>query len=142
MRILLVATRMGIGGAETHILTLSRALKKRGHHVCIASSGGAYLPALISAQIEHVTLPLDSKSVPSVIKSAKEIWRIATTGRFDVVHAHGRIPAFICGMLSKRAGFPPFAVTAHGFYDPKPPMRALTLWGRRNIAVSEDAKER
>lgn len=141
MRILLVATRMGIGGAETHILTLSRALKKRGHHVCILSSGGAYLPALISAQIEHVTLPLDRKDVASVIKSSREIWRIATSGRFDVVHAHGRIPAFICGMLSRRAGFPPFAVTAHGFYDPAPPRRALTLWGRRNIAVSEDVKD-
>ena len=140
MRILLVATRMGIGGAETHILTLSRALKKRGHHVCILSSGGAYLPALISAQIEHIILPLDRKDVRSVIKSYREIWKIATEGRFDVVHAHGRIPAFICGMLSRRAGFPPFAVTAHGFYDPAPPRRALTLWGRRNIAVSEDVK--
>lgn len=140
MRILLVATRMGIGGAETHILTLSRALKKRGHHVCILSSGGAYLPALISAQIEHITLPLDRKDIKSVIKSYKEIWNIATSGRYDVVHAHGRIPAFICGMLSRRAGFPPFAVTAHGFYDPAPPRRTLTLWGRRNIAVSEDVK--
>lgn len=140
LRILLVATRMGIGGAETHILTLSRALKKRGHHVCIISSGGAYLPALISAQIEHVTLPLDCKDIRSVTKSYREIWKIATVGRYDVVHAHGRIPAFICGMLSRRAGFPPFAVTAHGFYDPAPPRRALTLWGRRNIAVSEDVK--
>ena len=140
LRILLVSTRMGIGGAETHILTLARQLKLRGHHVCILSAGGAYLPALISAQIEHVTLPLDRKDVSSVIKSSKAIWKIATEGRFDVVHAHGRIPAFICGMLSRRDGFPPFAVTAHGFYDPKPPRRTLTLWGRRTIAVSEDVK--
>ncbi len=131
---------MGIGGAETHILTLARQLKLRGHHVCILSAGGAYLPALISSQIEHVTLPLDRKDITSVIRSSKEIWKIATEGRFDVVHAHGRIPAFICGMLSKRGGFPPFAVTAHGFYDPKPPRRAFTLWGRRTIAVSEDVK--
>ena len=140
MRILLVSTRMGIGGAETHILTLARQLKLCGHHVCILSAGGAYLPALISSQIEHVTLPLDRKDVASVIQSSKEIWRIATEGRYDVVHAHGRIPAFICGMLSKRGGFPPFAVTAHGFYDPKPPRRAFTLWGRRTIAVSEDVR--
>ncbi|MBQ8259524.1 MAG: glycosyltransferase [Clostridia bacterium] len=140
MRILLVSTRMGIGGAETHILTLARQLKLRGHHVCILSAGGAYLPALISSQIEHVTLPLDRKDVASVIRSSKEIWGIATEGRYDVVHAHGRIPAFICGMLSKRGGFPPFAVTAHGFYDPKPPRRAFTLWGRRTIAVSEDVR--
>lgn len=140
MRILLVSTRMGIGGAETHILTLARVLRRRGHHVHILSSGGAYIPALISAKIDHTTLPLDRKDVVSVIKSAKEIWNIATGGRYDVVHAHGRIPAFICGMLSRRGGFPPFAVTAHGFYDPAPPRRAFTLWGRRTIAVSEDVK--
>lgn len=140
MRILLVATRMGIGGAETHILTLARVLRRRGHHVHILSAGGAYIPALISAQVDHTLLPLDKKDVISVAKSAKAIWQIATEGRYDVVHAHGRIPQFICGMLSKRGGFPPFAVTAHGFYDPAPPRRAFTLWGKRTIAVSEDVK--
>lgn len=132
---------MGIGGAETHILTLARVLRRRGHHVHILSAGGAYIPALISSKIDHTTLPLDRKDIVSVTRSAKEIWNIATSGRYDVVHAHGRIPAFICGMLSKRGGFPPFAVTAHGFYDPAPPRRAFTLWGRRTIAVSEDVKK-
>ncbi len=141
MRILLVATRMGIGGAETHVLTLARVLRRRGHHVHILSAGGAYIPALISAQVEHTVLPLDKKDIISVTKSAKAVWQTATEGRYDVVHAHGRIPAFICGMLSKRGGFPPFAVTAHGFYDPAPPRRAFTLWGKRTIAVSEDVKQ-
>ena len=131
---------MGIGGAETHVLTLARVLRRRGHHIHILSSGGDYLPALISAQIEHTTLPLDKKDIVSVTKSAKSVWDIATRGRYDVVHAHGRIPAFICGMLSKLGGFPPFAVTAHGFYDPAPPRRAFTLWGKRTIAVSDDVK--
>ena len=131
---------MGIGGAETHILTLARALQRRGHYVHIVSAGGAYIPALISSKIMHTVLPLDRKDVISVVKSAREIKKLAVEGHFDVVHAHGRIPAFICGMLSKQQGFPPFAVTAHGFYDPAPPRRAFTLWGRRTIAVSEDVK--
>ena len=132
---------MGIGGAETHILTLARALRKRGHYVHIVSAGGAYIPALISSQIMHTVLPLDRKDIVSVTRSAREIKKLAIDGHFDVVHAHGRIPAFICGMLAKQKGFPPFAVTAHGFYDPAPPRRAFTLWGRRTIAVSEDVKD-
>lgn len=140
MRILLAATRMGIGGAETHILTLARALHRRGHYVHIVSAGGAYIPALISSKIVHTVLPLDRKDIVSVIKSARAIKKLAIDGHFDVVHAHGRIPAFICGMLAKQKGFPPFAVTAHGFYDPAPPRRAFTLWGRRTVAVSEDVK--
>ncbi len=141
MRILLVSTRMGIGGAETHILTLSRELKRRGHYVHILSSGGVLLPQLVSSQIDHTELPLDRKDIGSVIRSAREIRKMAELGRYDIVHAHGRIPAFICGMLSKRASFPPFAVTAHGFYDPSAPKRTLTLWGKRTIAVSEDVKQ-
>ncbi len=140
MRILLVSTRMGVGGAETHILTLARELKLRGHHVHILSAGGMLVQRLISSQIDHTVLPLDRKDIISVTRSAREIWNIATLGRYDIVHAHGRIPAFICGMLSKRGAFPPFAVTAHGFYDPAPPKGRLTLWGRRTIAVSEDVK--
>ncbi len=132
---------MGIGGAETHILTLARELKRRGHHIHIVSSGGVFESQLVSAQITHTTLPLDRKDIRSVLRSAREIWNIATEGRYDIVHAHGRIPAFICGMLSKRGGFPPFAVTAHGFYDPAPKNRFFTLWGRRTIAVSEDVKK-
>ncbi len=132
---------MGIGGAETHILTLARVLHKRGHYVHIVSAGGAYIPALISSKITHTVLPLDRKDIFSVMKSARAIKKLAIEGHFDVVHAHGRIPAFICGMLAKQKGFPPFAVTAHGFYDPAPPRRAFTLWGRRTIAVSEDVKK-
>ncbi len=131
---------MGIGGAETHILTLARVLHRRGHYVHIVSAGGAYIPALISSKITHTVLPLDRKDIVSVVKSARAIKKLAIEGHFDVVHAHGRIPAFICGMLAKQKGFPPFAVTAHGFYDPAPPRRAFTLWGRRTIAVSDDVK--
>ena len=140
LRILLASTRMGIGGAETHILTLARVLHKRGHYVHIVSAGGAYIPALISSQITHTVFPLDRKDIISVTRSARAIKKLAIEGHFDVVHAHGRIPAFICGMLAKQKGFPPFAVTAHGFYDPAPHLRAFTLWGRRTIAVSEDVK--
>ncbi len=140
MRILLVSTRMSVGGAETHILTLARQLKRRGHYVRILSAGGQLVSQLISAQIDHEVLPLDRKDALSIVRSARAVWKTATAGRFDVVHAHGRIPAFICGMLAKRGAFPPFAVTAHGFYDPAAPKGPLTLWGSRTVAVSEDVK--
>jgi len=39
MKILMVTMAMDIGGAETHILELSRELKKRGLDITIASNG-------------------------------------------------------------------------------------------------------
>ncbi len=141
MKILLVSTRMGIGGAETHILTLARALTARGHFVHILSSGGALVDSLTSSGILHTRLPLDKKSPAAVMRCRAAIKKIAISGRFDVVHAHGRIPALVCESLTKKDAFPPFAVTAHGMYDPAPPRKTLSCWGDRTVAVSEDVKE-
>ena len=40
MRILILTMSMGIGGAETHVLTLSEAYLRAGHSVHVASCGG------------------------------------------------------------------------------------------------------
>ena len=42
MKILMAAMSMGLGGAETHILELSRALLERGHSVTVAGDGGIF----------------------------------------------------------------------------------------------------
>ena len=57
MKILMVTMAMDIGGAETHILELSRKLQKRGVDVTVASNGGAYeaeLEALANQPAEAV----------------------------------------------------------------------------------------
>ncbi|MBQ7591538.1 MAG: glycosyltransferase, partial [Clostridia bacterium] len=129
---------MGIGGAETHVLTLARELKRLGHRVEAASSGGILAEELVKSGIPHTVLPLDRRDPLSVSVSRSGLLRLARGMRADIVHAHGRIPAFICGTLSRRAGFPPCVTTAHGFYDPVPPAGPLTFWGKRTVAVSEE----
>jgi hypothetical protein len=59
MKILMAAMSMGLGGAETHILELSRELVRRGHGVTVASAGGVYTGALCDGGVRHVTVPLD-----------------------------------------------------------------------------------
>ena len=44
MKILMATMGMNIGGAETHILELSKELKHQGHDVIIVSNGGVYVP--------------------------------------------------------------------------------------------------
>ncbi len=138
LNILICTTRMGIGGAETHVLTLARELKRLGHRVEAASSGGILARKLKESGIPHTVLPLDRRDPVSVSVSRRGLLRLARMMRADIVHAHGRIPAFICGTLSHRAGFPPCVTTAHGFYDPVPPAGPLTFWGKRTVAVSEE----
>lgn len=70
----------------------------------------------------------------------RELQRIITEERPDVVHAHARIPAFLCGLLQKKLGFP-FVTTAHWVFRVNPLLRLLTDWGQQTIAVSQDIRE-
>jgi len=139
MKILICTTRLSIGGAETHVLSLSRALVSMGHSVTVASAGGELVKELEKAGIEHVRLPLDRKDPFSFVINAGKIAKLART--CDIVHAHGRIPAFVCSVLSGRADFPPFVTTAHGLYTTKEPKRTLSRWGEGVIAVSLDVRK-
>lgn len=54
--------KMNMGGAETHIFELAKALSGRGHEVTVASGGGRYAEELSSLGIKTVTVPLYSKN--------------------------------------------------------------------------------
>ena len=140
MKILMVTMAMDIGGAETHILELSRKLVQRGLQVTVASNGGAYEDELRRSGIEHVKIPCHSKNPRLMIKSYKLLKELIFRERFDVVHAHARIPAFLCSLLHKKYGFR-FVTTVHGVYNPSFPYNVLTRWGDRDLVVSEDIKE-
>lgn len=131
---------MDIGGAETHILELSRELKKRGVNVTIASNGGAYETELEKCGIPHVKIPCHSKNPVFMNKAYKMLRSLILKEKFDVVHAHARIPAFLCGKLHRKYGFR-FVTTAHGVFNPGFPYNLLTDWGDKSLAVSVDIKE-
>lgn len=130
---------MDIGGAETHILELSRKLKKRGLDVTIASNGGAYEAELADCGIRHVKIPCHSKNPMHMIKAYKLLRELILKERYDVVHAHARIPAFLCEKLHKKYRFR-FVTTAHWVFNPQFPYNILAKWGCRSLAVSDDIK--
>ena len=140
MKILMVTMAMDIGGAETHILELSRELKKRGCDVTVASNGGAYEGELASCGIPHVKIPCHSKNPIHMRRAYKLLRDLILKERFDVVHAHARIPAFLCQLIHKRYRCR-FVTTVHGVYNPGFPYSILTRWGDRSLAVSEDIRE-
>ena len=139
MNILMLSMSMGAGGAETHVLTLARALVRAGHSVTVASAGGMLTAGLAEGGAAHVTLPLASRSPVALARAVGGIIRLCRRERFDVIHAHGRIPALTAHAarrLSPRV--PPCAVTVHGVYSPHAPGARLSKWGERTMAVSED----
>lgn len=138
--LLMALMQLDIGGAETHVVELSKELSKRGYNIIIASNGGAYVEELEKSGIKHYKLPLHSKKPKDMLTSKKELKRIIKEEKIDLVHSHARIPSFILGRLHKSMKFP-FVTTAHWVFNTKHGLKYLTNWGEKTIAVSEDIKK-
>ena len=140
MKILMTLMGLDIGGAETHVLELSRALADMGADITVASNGGVYVKELEECGIHHVALPLHTKNPISVVKSYLGLKKLIKKEKFDIVHAHARIPAFICGLLQKKLHFR-FVTSAHWVFDVNAVWKRIADWGEKTIAVSEDIKQ-
>ena len=112
MKILMITMSMGIGGAETHILELSKGLSARGNEIHVASAGGVFVKELEKAGISHFTLPLDRREIFAMLKAKKGLEMLIRNGNYDIVHAHARIPAFLCGKIREKIDFR-FVTTDH-----------------------------
>ena len=139
MKILMTLMGLDIGGAETHVAELAKELTRQGHEVVIASNGGVYVPELEACGIRHVTVPMNQRSIPLMLKSLTLLRQTILREKPDLVHAHARIPAFLCGILQKRMKFP-FITSAHWVFEVTPLLKKITDWGQRTVAVSEDIK--
>ena len=138
-KILMALMSLDIGGAETHVVELSKELRRMGYDVVVVSNGGVYVPELESAGIRHYQVPMHRRSPGLMLKSLLRLRSILKKERPDVVHAHARIPAFLCSLLRKTMRFP-FVTSCHGVYHVSGMLRLISNWGERSIAVSEDIK--
>lgn len=140
MNILLAYMALDIGGAETHVVSLAKELKRTGYNPIVVSAGGVYVQELIDVDIRHYEAPLNKKDIKSISKSIKVLKEVIDKERIDIIHAHGRIPALDCKIVSLIKGIP-FMTTAHAKFKVSLFYRYTSFWGEEVIAVSEDIKE-
>jgi polysaccharide pyruvyl transferase CsaB len=140
MKILMATMGLDIGGAETHIVELSKELKHQGHEVVVVSNGGVYVPEITAAGIRHYNAPMHRRSFSHMRRATAILRDVILREKPDIVHAHARIPAFLCGRLQKSMGFP-FVTSCHGVYQVSGMLRLLSNWGDRTLAVSEDIRD-
>lgn len=138
-KILMTLNGLDIGGAETHVFELVRELRRRGYEIVLASSGGSYAVQMEAEGIRHYTIPMNSRSVSAMSRSLKLLRQLIKEEKPDLIHAHARIPGFLCGMLHKKYGIP-FVTTAHWVFYTNFLLNRITNWGQRTVAVSEDIK--
>lgn len=139
MKILMTLMGLEIGGAETHVVELVKELHRLGHTVIVASNGGVYAAVLEEMGIRHVQIPMHSRSPVHMARSLSLLKKLIRQEQPDLVHAHARIPAFLCGILHRQMDFP-FITSAHWVFEVTPLLRLMTDWGQRTVAVSEDIK--
>ena len=140
MKILMATMALDIGGAETHIVELTKELQRQGHEVVVVSNGGVYVPEILAAGARHYNAPLHRRAVGDMRRAYGVLKDVVRKEQPDIVHAHARIPAMLCGQLAKREKFP-FVTSCHGVYQISGVLRALSDWGERTLAVSEDIRD-
>ncbi len=141
MKILMALAGLDIGGAETHVVELSKEIKRRGYDVVMVSGGGVYQKEVEEAGIRHYTVPIKRRSISDMARARRKLKKILKAEKPDLVHAHARIPAFLLHSIHQfhRHDFV-FVTTAHWTFDTSPALKALTRWGDKTLAVSEDLK--
>ncbi len=137
MKILMLTDEFGCGGAQTHISSLAKELSLRGHKVIVASSGGE---AVRTLTVPHITLPLNQKRPLACAVSLLLLNALVKKERFDIIHAHARLPASLCQHIAKNHGIC-FVTTVHARFPLSPIRTSLSRWGSMSIAVSEDLKQ-
>ena len=134
LKILLLTDRVGIGGAETHILSLYRALSDLGHSVTVVSGGGE-----LSEKMRHINIDLSRRSPIKLILGYFALLSLVKREKFDLIHAHARLPALIGSFVAKKTKIP-LVTTVHARFKVDFLRRKLSSWGFRSVAVSEDLK--
>jgi len=141
MNILLITTHLNYGGITSYIKSLAKGLKYRGHNVCIVSSGGDCLEFLKSLGIEHIFIPIRTKSEvsPKVLLSFFKLLPILKEKNIQIIHSHTRVTQVLSFFLSKFSKIPHIS-TCHGFFKPRVSRKIFGCWGDFVIAISEPVK--
>lgn len=154
LHVLLVITKGEIGGAQTHVIELCRAL----HHqvrfsVAIGGEGGTFLEqALRELGITTTTLPALGNSLNPLrlIASVRSLLAHLRTERVDLIHAHSAVAGVVARLVGKIRQIP-IVYTVHGFgFKPQAAKRVrlhawlaeavLAAWTTRMVCVSQYEK--
>jgi len=142
MKILHITTHLNKGGITSYLFSLAIELKKRGHNLIISSSGGEVKESFLKNGVEHLDIPICTKSdiSPKLLFSYFILSRFLLKNRVDIIHAHTRVTQILAFFLSQRFRIP-LVTTCHGFFRPRWHRKIFPCWGDRVIAISSQVKE-
>lgn len=130
------------GGVERCTLEMARALVTAGHRSIVISSGGRLVAQLEHEGSEHITLPVQQKSLGSLFQ-VRPLRRLINDIKPDIIHARSRVPAWIAWLALRKISEterPRFITTVHGLHSVSP-YSAIMVRGDKVIAISETVRD-
>ena len=142
MNILYLTNHLNIGGITSYVLSLATGLKKRGHNIYVASSGGQLLPKFIEEGINYICIPIKTKQEvsPKILASMLKLKAALKSEHIDIIHSNSRTTQVLGYLFSQKTGVP-HIFTCHGFFKKRFFRKLFPCWGRKTIAISESVKE-
>lgn len=140
MRVLLVITKGELGGAQTHVAELCRALCDRCDFLVLIG-GRDQSPlrdslAALNIRVESIEALSNDLSASSVLASVRRVAVYARSWGADLIHVHSAVASGV-GRIAGRLARIPVVYTVHGFaFKPQFPIgrRLFALAGERVLA--------
>lgn len=107
MNVLQIRSSFSDNGPGTQTLTISEELRKRGHNVQIATSGGILVEKMCSKGFSvHIIeeLGLEKRNPINVLKGIKKLGRLLKQFDADIVHAHNAATFYMAYIANKLYG--------------------------------------
>jgi glycosyltransferase involved in cell wall biosynthesis len=142
MNILFVTNHLNVGGITSYVFSLSRGLKKLGHNVYLASSGGDCLTRFTEEGIIFIPIPIKTKSEINVFKvgiSFLTLLKDIREKNIQIVHTNSRVTQVLGYLLKKKTGII-HVTTWHGFFRRRWFRKIFPCWADKTIAISESVK--
>ncbi len=142
MNILYLTNHLNIGGITSYVLSLAAGMKKRGHGVYVASSGGQCLSRFSEEGIGYIPIPIKTKKEvsPKILFSMFRLLAALRQEHIDIIHTNSRTTQILGCLLNRKSGIP-YVSTCHGFFKRRFFRLLFPCWGQKIIAISEPVKE-
>ena len=141
---MIVVPTLDAGAAEAGAVELVRILANAGHRLILVARGGRMESEIAAAGAEFIRLDVASKNPVRILRNALALAHLIRTRRCDVIHAHGRAPAWSAYIASRLTRVPLLTSWYKGFREQNPLKRlynGIMVLGYRVVASSDQLAE-
>ena len=144
LSVLIVVPTLQAGAADAGTVDLVRILAAAGHKPIVASRGGRMEAEIAAAGGQFIFIDATSQNPVAMLRNAAALVHLVRKHHCDLIHAHGRAPAWSAYMAARVTGVPFLTSWYKGFREQNVLKRlynSVMVRGERVIAVSDQIAE-